>query len=166
MIPVLAEMRTTSSGVAAEELDHLGCRAVGIRRRQVDLVDDRHDLELVLDREVRVGERLRLDPLSGVHHQHRALTRLERARDLVGEVDVARGVDEVELVALPVDAHRLRLDGDAALALEVHRVEQLIPHLALGDGLGQLEDPVRERRLPVVDVGDDREVADAALVHG
>ena len=75
-------------------------------------------------------------------------------------------VDEVELVPLPVDTHRLRLDGDTALALELHRVEQLVAHLPLRDGLRQLEDAVRERRLPVVDVGDDREVADPALVHG
>jgi hypothetical protein len=79
---------------------------------------------------------------------------------------MAGGVDQVELVALPMDADRLGLDGDPALALELHRVEQLVAHLALGDGVGQLEDPVRERRLPVVDVGDDREVADPALLHG
>src|SRR6476646_8827048 len=69
-------------------------------------------------------------------------------------------------MALPRDTHRLRLDRDPALALELHRVEQLCPHVAVGDGLGQLQDPVRERRLPMVDVGDDREVADLALVHG
>ena len=36
----------------------------------------------------------------------------------------------------------------------------------LRDGVGQLEDAVGERRLAVVDVRDDREVADAFLVHG
>jgi hypothetical protein len=42
---------------------------------------------------------------------------------------VARRVDEVELVAPPLDADRLGLDRDAALALELHRVEHLLPHL-------------------------------------
>ena len=123
------------------------------------------DLEVVLDREVGVRERLRLDSLRGVDDEQRALARLQRARDLVGEVDVAGRVDEVELVALPGDADGLRLDRDPALALELHRVEQLVAHLAARHRLGHLEDPVRERRLPVVDVGDDREVADPALVH-
>ena len=77
-----------------------------------------------------------------------------------------RRVDQVELVPLPRDAHRLGLDRDPALALEIHRVEQLLAHVAVGDGVGELEDPVGERRLAVVDVRDDREVADAALVHG
>ena len=164
--PVFAEMRTTSSAEPPRSSTTSDAAPSGICGRQVDLVDDGDDLEVVLDREVGVGERLRLDPLRGVDDEDGALARLERARDLVREVHVPRRVDEVELVALPVDAHRLCLDRDPALALELHRVEQLVAHLALGDGLRQLEDPVRERRLPVVDVGDDREVADPALVHG
>ena len=87
-------------------------------------------------------------------------------RHLVAEVDVARRVDQVEDVALPVDPDVLRLDRDAALALEVHRVEVLRAHVARVDRAGQLEDAVGEGRLAVVDVGDDREVADASEVHG
>ena len=145
---------------AAEELRHLRGRAVGVGLRKVDLVRDRNDLELVLDREIRVRERLGLDALRGVDDEHRALARLQRARHLVREVDVTRRVDQVELVALPVDAHRLRLDRDPPLALEIHRVEQLLAHLALGNGVRELQNPIGERRLAVIDVGDDREVAD------
>ena len=47
-------------------------RFVRLRAWQVDLVDDRNDLEVVLDGEVRVGERLRFDALRGVHQQQRA----------------------------------------------------------------------------------------------
>ena len=65
-----------------------------------------HDLEAAVDREVRVRERLRLDPLSRVDDEQRALARLQRARDLVREVDVAGRVDEVELVAAPVSRAR------------------------------------------------------------
>ena len=59
-----------------------------------------------------------------------------------------------------VEADGLGLDGDAALALDVHRVEQLLLHVAGGDGPGGLDQPVGERGLAVVDVGDDGEVAD------
>ena len=146
--------------VLAEQLGELDRHAVGIGLRQVDLVHDRHDLEVVLDREIRVRERLRLDPLRRVDDEQRALACLQRPRDLVGEVHVAGRVDQVQLVALPCHAHRLRLDRDPALALEVHRVEHLRAHLALRDGVRQLEDAVGERRLAVVDVRDDREIAD------
>jgi hypothetical protein len=45
--------------------------------------------------------------------------------------------------------------------LELHRVEDLRRHLALVDGVGRLEQAIGQRRLPVVDVRDDAEVADA-----
>ena len=133
---------------------------------QVDLVDDRDDRQLLLHGEVDVGERLRLDALRGVDDEDRALAGRERSAHLVREVDVARRVDQVELVGLAVGgvvvhAHGARLDRDPLLALEVHRVEHLRRHLALVDRVRRLEQPVRERRLPVVDVRDDAEVADA-----
>ena len=62
--------------------------------------------------------------------------------------------------------HGVQLDGDAALALEVHRVEQLVAHLALLHRAGGLDEPVGQRGFAVIDVGDDAEVADAGLRHG
>ena len=120
---------------------------------------------VVVDGLVDVGERLRLDALAGVDHQQRALAGGERAVDLVGEIDVAGRVDQVEDVVLAVarlvvEADGLRLDGDAALALDVHGIEHLLHHLALLQPAGELDQPVGERRFAVVDVGDDREIAD------
>ena len=127
--PVLPLTRRTSSGSQPMSCGKLGRVALRVGRRQVDLVEHRNDGEVVLHREVQVRERLRLDPLRSVHQQHRALARGEGAGDLVREVDVARGVDHVEREGLALDeprhAHGLRLDGDAALALDVHAVEVL-----------------------------------------
>jgi hypothetical protein len=74
---------------------------------------------------------------------------------------VARGVDQVDLVVLPVQPDVLGLDRDAPLPLQVHGVEVLGPHVPGIDRPGELEDAVRQRGLPVVDVTDDGEVADA-----
>ena len=57
----------------------------------------------------------------------------------------------------------LRLDRDAALALDVHRVEHLRFHLAVGQAAAALDQAIGQRALAVVDVGDDREVAD--VIH-
>src|SRR5262249_29577918 len=120
-----------------------------------------------------VGERLRLYALGGVDHQQRALAGGERAVDLVGEIDVPWSVDQVEDVVLAVaraviEPHGLRLDGDAAFALDVHGIEDLLHHLALGETAGRLDQPVGQRRLAVVDMRDDGEVADIfdGRVHG
>ena len=69
-------------------------------------------------------------------------------------------VDQVEVVDLPVfglvlQRRRLRLDRDATLALDVHRVQHLGFHLAVRTGPATLNDPIRERALAVVDVGND-----------
>ena len=138
---------------------------------EIDLVEDRNDLQTGVHGQEEVAERLRLDPLRRVHHQDRALARGERARDLVGEVHVTRGVDQVELVVGPVPRRvghpdRVELDGDPALALEVHGVEELLPHLALLHRAGRLDEAVGEGGLAVVDVRDDAEVANAGLGHG
>ncbi len=65
-----------------QEVLDLALHALGIGRRQIDLVDDRDDREVVLEREVVVRERLRLDALRRVDDEQRALARGERARDL------------------------------------------------------------------------------------
>ena len=159
-------------GLLADQVGDLLGHALGLGAGQVDLVQARDQLEPGVDGEVGVGDGLRLDALRGVDDQQRALAGGERARDLVGEVDVARRVDQLQLVGLAVlrveeDAHRLGLDRDPALALEVHRVEHLRAHRARVDRVRGLEDAVGQRRLPMVDMGDDREVPDVGLVrHG
>ena len=93
-------------GRLAEQLGDLGGDALGLGAGKVDLVQARDQLEPGVDGEVGVGERLRLDALRGVDDEQRALARRERARDLVGEVDVAGRVDEVQLVGLAVARRR------------------------------------------------------------
>jgi hypothetical protein len=54
----------------------------------------------------------------------------------------------------------MRLDRDPALALEIHRVEDLGFHLARLERARLFEEAVGQRRLAMIDVGDDREIAD------
>ena len=135
---------------------------------QVDLVEDRDDLEPGLHGQKEIREGLGLHPLRRIDDEDRPFARGERPAHLVGEVDVARRVDQVELVGLAVargvgHAHGVELDGDAALALQVHRVEDLFAHLALVERARGLDEPVGQGGLAVVNVGDDTEISDAGL---
>ena len=67
-------------GVAADDVRDLGGVQVGLRRRQVDLVQHRDDVQVVLERQVEVGQRLRLDALRGVDEQD-APSQAARLRD-------------------------------------------------------------------------------------
>jgi hypothetical protein len=69
------------------------------------------------------------------------------------------------VVCLVIEPDRVRFDGDAALALEVHAVEHLRLHLTRLQCTGELEEAIGQRRLAMIDVGDDRKVTNVALVH-
>ena len=77
--PVLAE----TDGVRGIQADHvldLLLHLVGLGGGQVDLVDDRHDLVVVLDRLIDVGQCLRLDAL-GASTTSSAPSQAARLRD-------------------------------------------------------------------------------------
>ena len=74
------------------------------------------------------------------------------------------GVREVEFIMRPVFGrvfHRDRVgfDRDAALALKVHGVEELLLRLSFLDGSRGLQQTVGKGRLAVINVGDDAEIA-------
>ncbi len=105
--------------------------------------------------------------LGGVDEEDHAVDHGQRPLDLAAEVGVARGVDDVELGAAPLDRRVLGEDGDALLALEVHRVHDPIVDLLVGpEGAGLPEHGVDQGGLPVVDVGDDGGIAQGARGHG
>ena len=80
---------------------------------------------------------------------------------------MAGGVDEVELVDLAaarriVEGDALGLDGNAALALDIHGIEHLLRHLPLAQAPAVLDKAVREGGFAVVNVRDNRKIADVA----
>ena len=152
-------------GVDADHVFDLLLDAVGIGRGQIDLVQNGQNFEVVVERLIDVGERLRFHALGRIDHENGAFAGGERARDLISEVDVAGRIHQVQLIGvailgLVIEAHGLRLDGDAALALDVHRIEDLLLHISGGDVAAELDQPVRQGALAVVDVGNNREIPD------
>ncbi len=164
-----ADEQSVGSG-NGENAFELGASFFGLRGRQIDFINYGDDSEIVLRREKRVGDGLRFHTLAGVDDQQGALARREGARDLVGKIDVAGSVDQVELVFVAVvrevmQANALGLDGDAALALEVHRIEHLGGHFALGERASKLEQAIGQGGFSVVDVRDDAKVANETRIH-
>ena len=140
-------------------VDHLADARVG----PVDLVHHEHHrqsgLERLAQHEAGLGERA----LGGVHEEHHAVHHRQAALHLAAEVGVARGVDEVELHVAVAHRRVLGEDRDAALALLVHRVHDQVGEplcLVGGEDAGLAQHRVDQRGLAVVDVRDDRDVAD------
>ena len=81
---------------------------------------------------------------------------------------MARRVNQIQLIDLSIlrlviQLHGAGLDGDAPFPLQIHVVQQLVFHLALGDRPALFQQPVRQGGLAVVNVGDDGKIADIAL---
>jgi hypothetical protein len=90
-----------------------------------------------------VGDGLGLHALGGIDHQDGPFTGGQGAGHLVGEIDVAGRIQQVELVGFAVlggvfHGHRVGLDGDALFAFQIHRIEELVLALAQRDGAGGL----------------------------
>ena len=135
----------------------------------VDLVDDEDHRQLRLERLAQHEARLRQRPLGGVDEQQHAVDHRQPALDLAAEVGVPGGVDDVELDVPVAQRGVLGEDRDALLALEVHRVEHARGDvLADAKGARLPQHRVDQRRLAVVDVRDDRDVADviSGYEHG
>ena len=144
-----------------EELVDLVDDLLRARVVAVDLVDDEHDRQPRLQRLAEDEARLRQRPLGRVDEQEDAVDHRQAALDLAAEVGVARRVDDVELHVADADGRVLREDRDPLLALEVDRVHDALVHvLVRAEGAGLPEQGVDERRLAVIDVGDDRDVAE------
>ena len=143
-------------------------------RRQIDLVEDRNDGQVKFHGRQKMCDRLRLNALGSVDDQDGALAGLERALDFVGEVDVPGRVDEIHLivcggfagaVAAIDHSHGAGFDGNASLPLQIHRVEELLLHLAVGNCAGALDQAVGQRTLAVIDMSDYAEVSNVVEIH-
>ena len=73
---------------------------------------------------------------------------------------MARRVDQVEGQAVVLHLNRAGLDRDAALALQIHGVQQLVAEFPLRHDARTQQEPVRERGLSVVHVRNDAEVSE------
>ena len=95
-------------GVEVEQqLEHLVHDLVHAGVGPVDLVDDNDDLVAELERLLQHEPRLGHGALSRVDEQQNAVDHLQNALDLAGEIGVARGVDDVDLIIFIVDERGL-----------------------------------------------------------
>ena len=109
------------------------------------------------------GLGLRLDTGDGVEDGDGAVEDAQAALDLGREVDVARGVDDLDDMVLPEAGGGRRGDGDAALLLLDHPVHGGGAVVDLADLVGLarvVENALGGRRLAGVDMGHDADVTE------
>ena len=172
--------RARTAGAEYHRAVQLLVRGAKVHQEQKDLVDDFLDArigtvdlvhgddkgKILLQGFLQHKACLGHAALGGVHQKEHAVDHLQNAFHFAAEIGVARGVHDIDFHAVIIGTGVFGKDGDAALALDVAGV-----HYALGNLLvfaersALLEHLVHERRLAVVDVGNDRDVANVFLFH-
>ena len=95
-----------------------------------------------------------------IDEEEHAINKCERSLDLATEICVTGCVDEVDLRSPPLDRRRLRKDRDPAFAFLVVRIHDTLNNLlVVCEHASGAKQTVNERRLAVVDVRDERDIA-------
>ena len=142
----------------------------GLRGGQVDFVDDRENGEVVAGGEESVRDGLRFNTLAGVDDEQCAFASGEGAGNFVRKIDVTGRIDQVEAVGVSifgfiVQANALGFDGDAALALQVHGIEDLLVHFTGAERASHFQQAVGKRGFAVVDVRNNAKIAYELWIH-
>ena len=103
----------------------------GVAGRAVPLVDERHDGDLAVAAHLEQLAGLGLDALGSVEHHHRGVHRGQHPVGVLGEVAVARRVEQVQNPVPVAELHDGRCDGDAPAAFQFCPVRGGRPALAL-----------------------------------
>jgi len=143
-----------------ERLDGLSDR----RALAVDLVDEDHARQVEVGRHLPDDLVLDLDTLDRADHEHDEVGHRHRGLHLADEVRVAGRIEEVHLVALPLDRRRGQRHREALLLLLVLEVEHGRAVLDAPDPVGatrQVEQCLGERRLARAPVPREQHVSDA-----
>ena len=89
-------------GIHSDDRIQLLARSPHIGAGKIDLIDDRQDLEMMIESQVGIGERLRLYSLRCIDNQKSALASCKASRNFVTEVDVAWRIDQIQDVIIAV----------------------------------------------------------------
>ena len=144
-----------------EPITDLGDGPCEIGPFAIQLVDEGHARHLVAVRLMPHRFALRFDPLARAEHHHGTVEHSQAAFHLGREIDVPRRVEQVDVVAVPVEGHAGRVDGDPAFLLFLVAVglgRPLIhpPHAMLRTA--EKQHLLSDGRLARIDVGNDADV--------
>ena len=146
---------------AVEQVERLVEHPVRARFVTVDLVDHDDRTQTVREGLLRDEPRLRHRAVDRVHEQQHRIDHRQHALDFAAEIGVPGRIDDVDAVAVPLDGRVLGQDGDAAFLFERVRVHDALWNDRAGvKRAGLLQELVDQRGLAMVDMRDDRDVAE------
>ena len=118
-------------------------------RRQIHLIDNRDNFQIMIQGKISVGQGLSLNSLGSIHHQNSAIAGRQCTAYFIVKVHMPRGINEVKNIFLPVlclihNTNGLGFDGDTTLPLNVHIIQNLGLHLPFRKRSGFFYNTIRQ----------------------
>ncbi len=157
-------INSNANQLGAEPVRDLFDDAVEVGADAVQLVDEDYSWHSVLISLVPDGLGLRFDSAYSTEDHNCAVQNPQAPLDLGGEIDVSWGVDDVDLVALPLTGDRGGGDGDAALTFLGHPIGDrgaFVHFTDLVRDAGVVQDALAHCGLAAIDVRHDANVANS-----
>ena len=67
--------------------------ALRLRTRQINLINNRHHIQIVIQRQINIGQCLGFDPLGRIHDKNRAVTGCQTPGNLIVKIHMSRCID-------------------------------------------------------------------------
>lgn len=142
-------------------LHHLD-NVIEVCAHDIHLIDERHTRNLIIVCLMPYSFRLRLNAALCAEYADRAIQYTQGTLNLYCEVNVARGVNDIDTVALPMASGSSRGNGNASLLLLCHPVHDGCAFMRLTDFMrtsGIIQDTLGSRRLTSVDMRHDTDIS-------
>ena len=137
---------------------------------EIDLVNDRKHIQVMIQCQINIRQRLRLDTLCCIYDQNRPITGSKTSGNLIVKIDMPWCIDQVKniffsIISLINDSYSLRLDRDTSLSLKLHIIQHLRLHLTFCQCTRLLNNTVSQSGLAMVYMCNNAEITNFALVY-
>ena len=170
MLPCLCGNLRSILRLNPDNVLNLVNHSLRIRAGQVNFIDNRDNFQIIIQCQIDITQCLRLHSLRGVYHQHCAVAGRQAAGNFIIKINMSGSIYHIQNILLSVlriidNPACLRLNGNAALPLQLHIIENLALHFPACQQPRHLYNPVRQRGFSVVNMGYDTEISDFALIY-
>ena len=154
----------------SDNILYLRNNPVRLRTWKVNFVNDRHNLQIMVQGQINVRQRLCLNPLCGIDHQNCSLTGSKAPAHFIIKIHMSRCINQVENIFFSVlrlinNTYGLRLDGNSPFSFQVHIIKHLILHLPVGQQSGHFNNTVSQGRLSVINMSNNTKITDLTLIY-
>ena len=142
-----------------EQVEHFIDHRIGASVGAVDLIDHHDWAQTLFQRFAQHKLGLRHWPFCGIGQQNDAVGHAQHALNLAAEIGMSGCVDNIDARVVPHHGSRLGKDCNAALLFQIAGIHQpFFDMLIVAEQAGLLHDRVDERRLAMVNMGDDCDI--------